>query len=262
MVSWISIFIMIFNMTLGAAVPIGLMLYLRKKYHISVLPFWIGCAVMVLFALVLEQIIHFVFLQSPAGSVVQNNTILLALYGGLMAGLFEEGGRFLAMKYVMKKSHTDPHNALMYGAGHGGIEMFVILVFGMINKVIYSLLLNNGQAELLIATLDQAGRNDVQDAFDYLVEASPLLFLASPAERLFAITGQMALSVIVWFAAVKKEKWGLLPLAVLLHLILDASAVLMAKAGAPILLIEAEVLAVVVLIVLCARTIWKRESLS
>jgi uncharacterized membrane protein YhfC len=258
MVSWFSIFIMIFNMILGAAVPIGLMLYLRKKYHISVLPFWIGCAVMVLFALVLEQIIHFVFLQSPAGSVVQNNTILLALYGGLMAGLFEEGGRFLAMKYVMKKSHTNPHNALMYGAGHGGIEMFVILVFGMINNVIYSLLLNIGQAELLLAPLDQAGRNAVQDA----LEASPLLFLASPAERLFAITGQMALSVIVWFAAVKKEKWGLLPLAVLLHLILDASAVLMAKAGAPILLIEAEVLAVVVLIVLCARTIWKRESLS
>ena len=262
MVSWFSIFIMIFNMILGAAVPIGLMLYLRKKYHISVLPFWIGCAVMVLFALVLEQIIHFVFLQSPAGSVVQNNTILLALSGGLQAGLIEEGGRFLAMKYVMKKSHTDPHNALMYGAGHGGIEMFVILVFGMINNVIYSLLLNIGQAELLLAPLDQAGRNAVQDAFDSLVEASPLLFLASPAERLFAITGQMALSVIVWFAAVKKEKWGLLPLAVLLHLILDASAVLMAKAGAPILLIEAEVLAVVVLIVLCARTIWKRESLS
>ncbi len=103
----------------------------------------------------------------------------------------------------------------------------------------------------MLAPLDQAGRNAVQDAFDSLVEASPLLFLASPAERLFAITGQMALSVIVWFAAVKKEKWGLLPLAVL-----------MAKAGAPILLIEAEVLAVVILIVLCARTIWKRESLS
>ena len=42
MVSWFSIFIMIFNMILGAAVPIGLMLYLRKKYHISVQPLWIG----------------------------------------------------------------------------------------------------------------------------------------------------------------------------------------------------------------------------
>lgn len=262
MVSWLSIIIMILNMILGAAIPTGLMLYLRKKYHLSVVPFWIGCAVMVLFALVLEQLIHAVFLQTPVGKAVQDNIVLMALYGGMMAGLFEECGRFLAVKYVLKKKYRDPHTALMYGAGHGGIEMFVILVFGMINNVIYSLVLNFGQAELLLAPLDQTGRAAVQSAFDTLAEASPLLFLASPAERLFAITGQIALSVIVWFAAVKKNRWYLLLLAVLLHLILDAAAVLLSKAGAPLVLVEAAVLAIVVFIVLCARLIWKREALS
>lgn len=262
MVSWCSICIMILNMILGTVIPVGLMLYLRKKYQLSVMPFGIGCAVMILFALVLEQIVHAVFLQSPAGRTVQDNIVLMAVYGGLMAGLFEEGGRFLAMKYIIQKKHPDPHTALMYGAGHGGVEMFIILVFGMINNVIYSLLLNFGQAEILLAPLDQTGRAAVQSAFNTLTGASPLLFLASPAERLFAITGQLALSVIVWFAAVKKDRWYLLLLAVLLHLILDAAAVLLAKAGVSLILVEAAVLVIVVFIVLCARLIWKREALS
>lgn len=62
-----------------------------------------------------------------------------------MAGLFEETGRFLAMRYVLKKEHGNAHNALMYGAGHGGLEMFVILSLGMINNLIYSVMINLGR---------------------------------------------------------------------------------------------------------------------
>ena len=79
MVSWLSICIMILNMILGTVIPVGLMLYLRKKYQLSVMPFGIGCAVMILFALVLEQIVHAVFLQSPAGRTVQDNIVLMAV---------------------------------------------------------------------------------------------------------------------------------------------------------------------------------------
>ncbi|MDD5968908.1 MAG: YhfC family glutamic-type intramembrane protease [Anaerostipes sp.] len=31
----------------------------------------------------------------------------VSLYGSLMAGLFEETGRFLAMRYVLKKEHCN-----------------------------------------------------------------------------------------------------------------------------------------------------------
>lgn len=61
MVSWLSIAFMVMNMVLGVAIPIGLMLYLKKKYRLSVMPFWIGSITMVLFALVLEQIFHYMF---------------------------------------------------------------------------------------------------------------------------------------------------------------------------------------------------------
>lgn len=81
-----------------------------------------------------------------------------------MAGLFEETGRFLAMRYVLKKEHGNAHNALMYGAGHGGLEMFVILSLGMINNLIYSVMIHLGQTQTLLDPLDEASRNTLQTA--------------------------------------------------------------------------------------------------
>ena len=45
---------------------------------------------------------------------------LYAVYGGLMAALFEETGRYSAMRFLVKP--MDFPNAFMYGAGHGGVE--------------------------------------------------------------------------------------------------------------------------------------------
>ena len=111
---------------------------------------------MLLFAMVLEQFVHSVVLGSPAGIVIQENIWMYALYGSVMAGLFEETGRLLAMRYVLKKEHRNAHNALMYGAGHGGFEMFVILSIGMINNLIYSVMINLGQTQTLLEPLDEA----------------------------------------------------------------------------------------------------------
>ena len=103
MVSKISIAIMIVNMILGVLIPVILLVYFKKKYKIGVKSFFIGCATMLLFAFVLEQIVHMVVLGSSLGKTIQENIWLYALYGSLMAGLFEETGRFLAMRFVLKK---------------------------------------------------------------------------------------------------------------------------------------------------------------
>lgn len=190
---------------------------------------------------------------------MKENALLMALYGGLMAGFFEECGRFIAMKVLLKKKHNDTHNALMYGVGHGGVEMFILLVFGMVNNVIYSIMLNLGQTKILLEPLDSVNRNILQSAFNTLVATSPCVFLISSIERILAIIGQIALSVIVWFAVVKENRKYLLLVAILLHLILDASAAWLAQIGVPVLVIELEVLLVVSVIVLCAKVVWKRE---
>lgn len=109
---------------------------------------------------------------------------------------------FLAMRYVLKQEHDNAHNALMYGAGHGGIEMVVILTLGMLNYLIYSVMINLGLTQMLLEPLDNATRDTLQTAFDALIQTPSWQLALSPVERLAAITAQIGFSVIVWLVAI------------------------------------------------------------
>ncbi|MDD6201383.1 MAG: YhfC family glutamic-type intramembrane protease, partial [Lachnospiraceae bacterium] len=160
--------------------------------------------------------------------------------------------RLLAMRYVLKNEHGNTHNALMYGAGHGGIELFMVLFIGMINNLIYSVMINLGQT--LLAPLDEASRGTLQTAFDALIRTPSWHFALSPVERLAAITAQIGLSMIVWCAATdKKVKGCLFILAILLHAILDGVAVLAAKSGMSLIVVEIFVWLIAIGIILIAR---------
>lgn len=251
-----TIAVIVLNMVLGAAIPVGLCVFLRKRFKCSLLSFFVGCGVMFFFALVLEQIVHMIVLALPAGKVIQGDLWLYALYGGLMAGLFEETGRLAAMKFVLKKQRENNYNALMYGAGHGGFEAFYILFFAMLNNLIYSLVLNSGKAEILLQSLDPASQAALQGAFESLSTASPFLFLAAPVERLAAVTLQISLSVLVWKAAKGKGMIGWYLLAIVLHLVVDASAVLMNGYGVPVWGIEAVIWLLTLLCAFLARIVY------
>lgn len=263
MVPTLSIVLIITNMLLGIIIPVGLVVFFRKKYHVSVKSFFVGCAVMLLFALVLEQMVHMVVLGSAAGVAIQSRTWAYALYGALMAGVFEETGRFFAMRYVLKKEHKDAHNALMYGAGHGGFEMFVILSMGMVNNLIYALMINMGQTQTLLASLDDVSKNTLQAAFDTLIQTPSWQFALSPVERIAAITAQMGLSVIVWFAATgEKSRMSFSFLAIALHALMDGVAVVASRSGMSLIAVEALVWVMAVGIVFVAVKIWKKMGES
>ena len=118
------------------AIPVALLLWYRKKKHADILPFFIGCAVMMAFALTLESIVHTIVLSTSPGQKIKSNIWLYALYGGAMAGLFEETGRWIAFKTVLKKRQGKNANALMYGAGHGGFEAAMIVGTAMISNLV------------------------------------------------------------------------------------------------------------------------------
>lgn len=263
MVPVLSIVLIIMNMVLGILIPVLLLVVLKKKYQASLKSFFVGCGVMFLFAFVLEQIVHMIVLGSGLGTSIQASPIAYALYGALMAGLFEETGRFLAMRYLLHKEQGNPYNALMYGAGHGGFEMVMILSIGMINNLVYSLMINMGQTQALLAPLDENTRATLQAGFDTLIQTPSWQFLLSPIERLAAITAQMGLSVIVWFAATgRKSQISLYILAIALHALLDGVAAWTAKVGVPLLAVEAIVWVLAIAIVWLARAIWKKHIVA
>lgn len=244
------------SMLIGMAIPAGLCIFCRKKWKCSLLPFWVGCGVMFLFAFVLEQGAHAAVLSSAAGKTIHGNLWLYALYGGLMAGLFEETGRLAAMKFLLKKKRDNDYNALMYGAGHGGFEAFFLLFFTMLNNLIYSVMINAGASETLLQGLDAANAATLQAAFQTLTTASPFLFLMGAFERLCAVAAQLALSVLVWRAVRDKGKIGWYFLAIFLHFLLDAATLILSGLGVPAAVVELFVCAAVALYALLARKVW------
>lgn len=259
-VSNLSIVFIMLCMLIGVAIPVVLATYFRKKYDVGMLPFWMGVLVMLVFAFVLEQMVHALVLTSGAGEAISSNMWLMAIYGGLMAGLFEETGRFVAMRFVLKKRDSDPHNALMYGAGHGGFEAVMVLSVGMVNNLIYAFCINTGTTAVLMTSLDDGTKQMLEQAFDTLVNASPFLFLLSPLERFAAVLAQLALSVLVWFAATRSGQLRWYFVAVALHCVMDAGAAILSGLGVPTLLIEVVVWILAIGFALVARHVWKKNT--
>ena len=102
MVSSLSIVLMALCAFLGVAVPIALAWWLVRKHKARWSVILVGAAAFFIAALVLESAVHQLVLNGPGGNAILGNTLFYALYGGLMAGLFEETARFLVMKYYLK----------------------------------------------------------------------------------------------------------------------------------------------------------------
>lgn len=199
-----------------AAVTLGtlaVMLWLRRRGG-RWRDFFLGAGIFFLFAMVLEQMLHQLVLRSPAGPTLQGSVWLTGLYGGLAAGVFEEVGRFCAFKLVLR-GQRERITALSYGIGHGGGEAFLLLGMTYINNLILMFTLSNGG--VLPPALDSAVRG--------LAAVPVTAYLWALFERIPAVAFHMSASVLVFAAAKQPGKLWLLPAAILLHALLDFTAI-------------------------------------
>lgn len=241
----------------GIAIPIVLFFVIRAKGG-KPAAFFVGCGVMFLFAFVLEQLVHTVFFSLPIGTIVQQNILLYALYGGFMAALFEEFGRLAAFGTLLRKRRDNDVNALMYGAGHGGFEALYLLGLGMLNNLIVAILLNAGMGQVLTAGLTGEALATVQSTFSVLAQTPAPTFLVGILERVGAVTVQICLSVLVWFAVGRGARGIVLfALAFFLHMALDFAVVMLSAYAVPMLLIELFVWIFAAVCVLIARSVWR-----
>ena len=214
----------------GIVAPVALAWWLMKKHHARLSTILVGAGVFFVFALLLEPILHQVVLKGPFGDIISGNTWYYALYGGLAAGIFEETGRFLGMKFLLKKEPTAALPAVSYGAGHGGMEILMIFGITMISNIAISLMLNAGQADTILAAVPAESREQLEAQFAQLQNLNAGLLLLGFWERISALILQLGLSVIVWAAVRKGGKWCWLFLAaILLHALVDSCAVVLSK---------------------------------
>ena len=227
------------------ALPVAGLLVWRKKTGAKTLPFFIGMIVFFLFALVLERLVNSFVLQS-AGAVslfLRDHDIAYIIYAAVIAGLFEETGRFLAFKTVLR-NHTEKSTAVTYGIGHGGIE--VILVLGLSFALMLAAMLTNGAGEGLGAYLSSAQLQ------------TPGTIGLAVLERLFAMSAHIGLSVLVFFAVWDSQRLWYYPLAIWLHALLDVPAVLWQRDLLPLWQTEAIVGVLSVVILLLGISVYRK----
>ncbi len=259
MVPSLSLVFMAVSCAVSFLVPLALLLYFHIKKKADIWPFFAGCLIMFVFAFVLEPLVHQIILPTDIGSAIQRNTTAMAIYGGLMAGIFEESGRLLAFLTILRRNLRKNSNALMYGAGHGGLEAMLVLGVTSIMNIICSVLINSQQTDLITDIIPQAAQQDIGDTLQTLATTPSWHFLMGSAERIFAIIIQIALSVLVWFAVKKKKVWLYL-LAIVLHAAVDAGMVLLAARGYSLLLVEGAVAAMAVVYALIAWGVWRKNG--
>lgn len=237
--------------------PLGLGIFFWKKAGGRWRFFFLGCVIFPAFALVLEQQVHGLLLGGSLGPAIQGNLWLYALYAGLMAGIFEECGRWLAFKVSLRWSRG-PEDALMYGAGHGGIEAVLLAGMTMVNNIIISLALNRGgleAVEKLMGPIPEAGMTAIRG-----IAATPAgLYFWAAFERLSAVGLHIALSVLVYTAVRNRGKWYWFPAAVLIHTLVDMAAVL-TNALFPVAVTEGTVALLTLGVILLARKIYLGEK--
>lgn len=241
-----------FSLVVSAAAPFVVYAVLRRRMTLSWRNIGIGAAMFVVSAMVLEQILHYVVLKAvPVTSAwFTAHRWGFAIYGLLAAGLFEETGRYIGLRYLARPT-GNPGTAVAYGLGHGGMEMLLIGALGEVSAILLALLDRAGAlAAVLGGRLPAAAVDKIHAQFGHLT-----FWVASLGgiERLLALTAQIAFTFVVW-RAVETRRIRLLFAAMALHVFVDSGAALL-QAGyiKSVWIAEGWILVAVAVTVLIAR---------
>ena len=234
MVGTFSLFGMVFSLLIALVGPVVLAILWARKTPLGARTTLAGAGTFIVFALILEQLLHYVVLVAipNLGATITGNPLLMGLYGGFAAGIFEEVGRFLVLSFILRKSRCWKQG-VAFGIGHGGIEAFILLGLTSINNLAYSLMINSGSFDSIISAVPAAQQEPLMAAKDALISTSSAMFFVGGLERIFAVTCHIAFTLIVLYA-IRKRKIAFLGLAILLHAALDFPAALCQAGVIPI----------------------------
>ena len=221
-----------------------------------------GAAGFMVSSRVLELGVHYlcILADNPVSRYINGSTAAFVLYGTMMAGVFEECGRHIVLKYIMKKNRTR-ENAVLYGIGHGGIEILAVILPSMILYLVIAILFSQGTVTDALNVL-KITEETAAAALPSVQAAAAFDFSAmfmNVIERLFAMLLHIGLTVIVFYGIINAKK-GFLPLAVLLHMLMDTFPALYQRGAVPLWSVEVWAALWTVVSVLIATRLYRKPA--
>ena len=223
--SYVGIAIMIAG---GILLPVIVTICWLRKTKERITTVLVGAATWLVFSMGLEKIpIYFLFNpNTQLGKTILGSVALYTVIGALLAGLFEETGRLVAYKTLLRK-RTNKETGISHGIGHGGFEaMFLMAVTG-IEYIVFAGMINAGTFQ---GVIDQAVASGLDASSLKVLPAqiaaiTPANGLLSIVERASAMLLHIGLSILV-LHAVRERKTHLYLLAIVLHALFDVPAAL------------------------------------
>jgi len=215
-------------------ITIALIWKFKKKERFTTI--LIGVASFVLFAMIIEKLIQNVLIfptqmmlpDHAVSRFINARPLLWALVVALFPGVFEETGRLIAFKTVLRK-RKNRETSISYGIGHGCGEAMILLGITYIEYIVFAVMINLGTFQTVIdqATAQAPDQiNTVYALAGQIASFSMASLGVALFERVFAVLFHIGASILVFYACKDKNKTWLYPLAIILHTAMDFIAAL------------------------------------
>lgn len=223
--------LLVVGTVLFIAVPLIIAILWTKKKKEKFSTILVGAATFILFAILLEKPIQNILVfptlmglsEHAASKFINARPILWALIVGLFPGVFEETGRLVAFKTVLRK-RQNRETSISHGIGHGGIEVMLILGLTYVTYISYAFMINSGTFGTMIEQMATQAPDQVSQGYaiaEQLATFSVGDLVVNIIERIFAFMYHTGASMLVFYACRDKKKFWLYPLAILLHTMID-----------------------------------------
>ncbi len=220
-----SLSTMIILAVLCTAIPFLFLIYYsaRKKGQFHMSSFWMGMGFYLLFAFVAEGIVNALLFNGLSLYKVLNRNlhpVYYAIYGVILAGVFEETGKWIVLKKCMDK-RPGKQNALMLGVGHGGMELIAYGASAFSGNIILALFINSMGMDEYYAKLGLTGEAlaTQKELVTELIAVTPAGHMIDGLTDVLCFFLQISLTVLIYVSIHNPKRRFFFPLAIVIHVI-------------------------------------------
>ncbi|WP_173655307.1 YhfC family intramembrane metalloprotease [Sharpea azabuensis] len=262
----VNIISLALSVILLLAIPIAFWAFWYRRYKKKLKWIYlIGGMLGFLFSVrVLELGVHYICLimDNPVSRMINSHTMIYVIYGISMAGLFEEVGRYLILKYLLKKDHSR-ENAVYYGIGHGGIEVWAVILPAIILELVIAVMSLTQDAQSVYTALHITKQTSSQ-ALPVFMAASHYQFVSmfvNVLERIMTMFVHISLTVIVFQSIIKFKKQYLL-YGIGLHMLVDLFPALYQRGAVSLVVSEIGLVILTICIIVIAYRIYQKQDMN
>ncbi|MBE6992351.1 MAG: YhfC family intramembrane metalloprotease [Ruminococcaceae bacterium] len=255
-ISTLSSTFMGFTAFVCIASPFLFWLVVREKVEFRQALF--GVLTYFVFVIILKSMVDSIVLAD--GQPILNNKIQYVLYVVCVSALFEEVSKYAFFKLYMKNKYERCTAAVGFGIGFAGYSSIYVGIMAISNFAL-ALTVQNYGIDNVIAESAPESAAELQMILEGMCSADPWGFFMEGINKLFFIIQQIAMSVLVWYAATRDDCQYLLPGSLVLHAAISVPVALYQFDGS-LGLIKADIIycVMVTLVALFAYWIFKKKE--